>query len=227
MLETATRQDRRKARTRGLLLDAAEELFCSHGDATVEQIAATADVAVATVYAHFGGKDDLHGAVVERALEANEQHLLAVYESEVAPLDKLIDAAAAYLRFYLDSPNRFRLIALRHGRPATTAADRLIFQRVDRMNRALTAVIAQGVDDGSLREVDPVATAAFVWGAMNGVLGLSVRPDGLRLTKAETLAALHQGLQIILTGFVSARYRSADGGLSEELEQKLRDTIPM
>ncbi len=91
-------------------------MFSDDADAaTVERIADAADVAVATIYQHFGGKDELHMAVVERAIERNEHHMLAVYESAAEPVEKLIDAAGAYLRFHLASPQMFRMIALQQA----------------------------------------------------------------------------------------------------------------
>jgi AcrR family transcriptional regulator len=59
--ETATRQERRKQRTRTLIRETAWELFAAHGyDATtIKAIADAADVAPRTVTFHFPAKDDL------------------------------------------------------------------------------------------------------------------------------------------------------------------------
>ena len=55
--------------TRDRLLDAADELFSAHGTGTpVDQVLARAGVAPATLYAHFGGKDALLAAALERRL---------------------------------------------------------------------------------------------------------------------------------------------------------------
>jgi TetR/AcrR family transcriptional regulator len=221
---TAGRQERRKARTRGQILDAAEELFCAAGDATVEQIAEAADVAVATVYAHFSGKQDLYRAVAERAVGENERHMLAVYGSDAAPVDKLIDAAAAYLRFYRESPQLFRLVALRQEGPGAESggADAMMARRVDRMTQALAGVIAQGVADGSLRSVAPLDTARFLWGAMNGLVGLALRPDPLRLSERQLSSAVAEGLEIILEGLIADAQRGPDGRLPARLRTRAR-----
>jgi len=59
--ETATRQERKKQRTRALIRETAWELFAAHGyDATtIKAIADAADVAPRTVTIHFPAKDDL------------------------------------------------------------------------------------------------------------------------------------------------------------------------
>ncbi|MBF4616427.1 TetR/AcrR family transcriptional regulator [Curtobacterium sp. VKM Ac-1376] len=69
------RRERKKAATRAAISSAALELFLAHGfDAvSVRDIAEHADVAVATVFAHFSGKEALvfdEGDAMERALVA-------------------------------------------------------------------------------------------------------------------------------------------------------------
>jgi AcrR family transcriptional regulator len=61
MTDTATRQERKKQRTRALIRETAWELFAAHGyDATtIKAIADAADVAPRTVTIHFPAKDDL------------------------------------------------------------------------------------------------------------------------------------------------------------------------
>jgi hypothetical protein len=86
-------------------------------------------------------------------------------------------------------------------------------------------VIEQGADDGSLREVSPIDTARFLWGALNGVFALAQRPDRLRLSEAELRASLQQGTEILLLGLVADEQRSADGRLSPKLRTRLRKTI--
>jgi AcrR family transcriptional regulator len=54
------------------LLDIGRELFAERGfDATsVEEVASHADVSKPVVYGHFGGKEGLYGAVVDREMQA-------------------------------------------------------------------------------------------------------------------------------------------------------------
>jgi AcrR family transcriptional regulator len=229
-VQTSPRQDRRKARTRARILDAAEGVFSDDADAaTVERIADAADVAVATIYQHFGGKDELHMAVVERAIERNEHHMLAVYESAAEPVEKLIDAAGAYLRFHLASPQMFRMIALQQGRPTGEVANgptaTMVTTRVNRMTSALSGVIDAGVAGGAFRGVSSLATARFLWGSMNGVIALSTRPDPLRLTAPELRDALIEGIELILEGLVTDALRDPDGRLARNLRERLHSAI--
>jgi len=227
----SSRQDRRKAHTRARILDAAEEFFASAdpASATIARIAEQADVAVATVYQHFAGKDDLHLAVVERALAQNEQHMLTVYSADLAAVPKLIDALGAYLRFYRETPQLFRLVALRQGHVTDESSAGpvavILAERVDRMTAALAGVIEQGVAEGVLRGLAPLDTARFLWGALNGVIGLALRPDQLRLGDDELGSAIAQGAEILFGGMVTAAACGPDGRLLPEHQARLRAAL--
>src|SRR3954463_4408149 len=71
------RPARRKARTVSAILDAAERHFLERGyeSTKVDDIAHDADVAVGSLYNHFGGKEALYGALVARALDLFEAYM--------------------------------------------------------------------------------------------------------------------------------------------------------
>jgi AcrR family transcriptional regulator len=73
------RHERRKARTRRSLLDAARALFSSKGveTTTIAEIAEKADVGVGSFYNHFETKEDLLAALLEEALATQLERLQA------------------------------------------------------------------------------------------------------------------------------------------------------
>ncbi|WP_119065260.1 TetR/AcrR family transcriptional regulator [Aggregatilinea lenta] len=76
-----TRTERRKAATRGKIVNAASRLFRAHGfDATtMERIAEEADVAKATLYSYFSAKEAILNDYVKQAFQeqnANKRALL-------------------------------------------------------------------------------------------------------------------------------------------------------
>ncbi|MBA4180664.1 MAG: hypothetical protein C0506_08770 [Anaerolinea sp.] len=85
------RQEERRARTRGALLRAAGTAFAEHGydGASLDAIAAAADLSKGAVYAHFATKRELYLAVVETVLEEAERRLEPVGQAlrSAAPLD--------------------------------------------------------------------------------------------------------------------------------------------
>jgi AcrR family transcriptional regulator len=78
----SARRQEQAEQTRGRVLDAADTVFRERGydRATIAAIAAAADVADETVYAHFGNKRTLLGALVQRAVRGDDS--LPVPEQE-------------------------------------------------------------------------------------------------------------------------------------------------
>jgi len=71
--------------TRERLLNAAEQLFAEHGvsGTTLRALTKAANVNLAAVHYHFGGKEGLLDAVVERrATPMNQERLRELYELE-------------------------------------------------------------------------------------------------------------------------------------------------
>ena len=75
-----TRLDRRKARTRRALLDAAREILVEHGigDVSIQEITERADVGFGSFYNHFSSKTELFEAAITEALDVHGALLDAV-----------------------------------------------------------------------------------------------------------------------------------------------------
>jgi AcrR family transcriptional regulator len=73
--------------TKTRILDAAEQLFADHGYAatTVREVSSQAEVNLAAINYHFGGKEALFVAVVERRLEPLNSERLRRLAAAVAP----------------------------------------------------------------------------------------------------------------------------------------------
>jgi TetR/AcrR family transcriptional regulator len=170
----------------------------------MDMIAAEAGIAVGSIYHHFGNKEQLYLALVERALSVNEQFMAEAYGQGRSPIEELIAASDAYLRFHLENPGYFRMIALRaldvpRGDLASEA-ERRIADKVESLVAALADVLRRAHEAGQLNCPDPPRTAIFLWGAWNGVMSLRLRPDRLALSEEEVRAVLQSGQEILLRG---------------------------
>src|SRR5438552_12188169 len=94
------RLERRKARTVAAILDAAERHFLERGyeSAKVDEIAADADVAVGSIYNHFGSKEGLYASLVERALEVFLTYMEEP-EADRSALERVLDSTGRLSRF--------------------------------------------------------------------------------------------------------------------------------
>jgi len=211
-----SRVARRKARTAQAILDAAENLFRERGfhAVRVEEIADAADVAVGSIYGYFGDKLGLYQALAERSMDVFAGYMAQAYDPSLRPLEQVIAGGDAYLRFHLDHPGAFRLLVA----PAPGATDggeigARIAARMEEILDGFADVIRQAIDAGEAQEVDPRTLTRFLWGAWNGVVDLTTRPDRLRLSDAEVAEALHLGRRIVLEGLAAPTLRDRAGKL--------------
>jgi AcrR family transcriptional regulator len=215
------RNERRRARTRLQILDAAEAVFTREGfhGARVEAVAEAADLSVGTLYLHFGGKHDILLALVDRSLELFEAYMERTADPAFSPLQRVLAGGDAYLRFHLDHPGLFDLLAT--GIRAVDGTDetlvRNVAERVDALLRAFAAQIDAAIAAGEARPVDAVELTRFLWGAWNGVIALRHQIPGLRPTTAEIEATLETGRWILREGLAGPGLRGADGGVGDRL----------
>lgn len=207
-METApeeSRMSRRKARTASAILDAAEGMFRERGiqATTIEDVAEAADVSVGSVYVHFRNKSGLYLALVERALDLNEAAMARVADQQLAsPLERVLAAGQAYLRFHLEEPGAFQMIALRVLEPGSGQSDSEVEERIaERVKKLVGAVeldLRAAAEAGEIRtDLDLARTMRFVWGAWNGVIALSLRQDQLRIDNDELERTLEVGERLV------------------------------
>jgi len=119
-MTTAGLRERKKERTRRLLADVALDLFEARGfeRATVDDIAAAADVSPRTFFRYFAAKDE---ALFDRAADVQEQFraLLASRPADEPLLVALREIGIALLAGELVEEDRVRrVLALVHDEPA-------------------------------------------------------------------------------------------------------------
>ena len=208
-VDTGSRLERRKARTATALLDAATRLFLArgYGAATVEDLAAEADVAVGSLYGHFGSKEGLYLAVVGRALELHERYMDEAYGRQAPPEEQLLAAADAYVRFYSEHPGFFRLFVFPPSDgpspESMPALAELIAARIEAETERLAGAIGRAIESGVAREVDARRAATFLWGAWNGVIAMHLRSGRPALADGELEAVFEQGRLIITVGMLA------------------------
>lgn len=178
-------RDPRRQRTIDALLKAAEEVFAERPaeDVTVEEIAEGAGVSVGSIYNSFGSKAGLHAAVVDRALDVDREYMDRAYTPQRSPIQQLEAAAEQYLRFALEQPQFFRMLAFPAALgnyPAAAETAARLAHRVDKQNARMIDAIERGIADGTIRELDARKAATVLWASWNGVISLAWRPDELR-----------------------------------------------
>ncbi|MFI7416575.1 TetR family transcriptional regulator [Nonomuraea sp. NPDC049684] len=149
------------------ILAATEEILRRHGPgkATVVDVARALGVSHAAVYKHFPSKQALREAVTRRWLDRNRDALAVIAADRAVPparrlrtwLHAVLAAKQAKIREDPELFAAYGILAAAHSSVATDHVADLLGQ--------LTAIIADGAADGSLRTDDAEATARVVFNA--------------------------------------------------------------
>ena len=199
------RMDPRKQRTMDSLVAAAQLMFTERpvDEVTVEEIGQHAGVAVGSIYNNFGSKEGLYAAVVARALDVDRDYMDRAYTPDRKPIEQLLAASEQYLRFALDHPQFFRMLAFPNKPspyPAAAATAALLALRVDEQNARMVDAIERGIADGSIRDLDPQSTATVLWASWNGIISLAWRHDDLQQSPEELAGLIECAADLVSYG---------------------------
>ena len=184
-----------RAERRDQLLDTAQQVFTARGyaAAAMDDVAEAAGVTKPVLYDHFGSKDGLLAAVIERS----GQQMLDATTGAVQGLDPetaLRGGLTAFFRYVDEHAGAWTLLLreVSPGTPAAAAVDRVRAVQVD----VIAALIAT-----HLPATDPVRAAVFAHVVSGAAERLStVRVTGLRTTPEEAADLL---MDALWTGFAA------------------------
>jgi len=97
---TSRAPDPRPARTKAAIFAAARDLTGQDGEVTVNALAKRAGISRAAFYSHFGGLDDLMGAMLGQMFEVQEAHGVAL-AADGRSTQHMVRAAAATMVAYV------------------------------------------------------------------------------------------------------------------------------
>lgn len=130
---------------RSQLIDIARGVFARRGyeAASVEEIAAKADVSKPIVYQHFGGKEGLYAVLVDREMDRVVGRISDAI-SAGTPRERVERAVLAFLTYVRDEPDGF--VVLSRDAPLSLAhggMSSLLNDVAERVGRVFTATLKQ------------------------------------------------------------------------------------
>lgn len=160
---------RRRAEARpDEVLDAALELFTQQGFAktTVEQIARRAGLSKGAVYMYFPSKKALLEGLVRRAIVPMASMALGVIANYRGDPRPVIRQILGMLVSNINEATAFAVprLVIREAVAAPEIAQMYRDEVLDRVLPALSSLIAQGVEGGYIRKVDPELTIRSIVG---------------------------------------------------------------
>jgi len=177
---TKERRSREKVRRQQEILLAARRVFFSKGIhlATVDDVAAAADLSKGSIYLYFDNKETLLAHLLLEGLQVLLQELEAASSSpeSLSAEQRVCKLARAYYQFAQEHPYDFRLLMAidRGGFQDSVPADvyaRILTDSIQGLEMVAEAV-RLGVEEGSFVAADPAQAAGSLWAALHGVLVL-------------------------------------------------------
>ena len=146
------------------LLEAARQLFARDGfdAAGVRDITARAHANLGAITYHFGSKEALYHAVIQRFATPLADRLAAISREPGPPLERLAAAARAFLEHIWSHPEMPRLILreLASDRPLPPPVAQVIRRNLE----SFTRIITEGQADGTIRPGEPHLFAMSIAG---------------------------------------------------------------
>ena len=205
---TTSRRQKEKEDRKEAILAAAREVFFEQGirHATVDDIAARAEVAKGTVYLYFETKETILAHLLLEGLDTLGRELEAAYaeDQSLRAEARLRRLAAAYLNFYHSQGDYFRLMmAFDRGHFQDAVSSQVYEAILHRSLRGLHWVVRaveQGTQSGEFHLADPKQNAGMLWAALNGVLVLVSHPLRRELLEQEVETLYDGVIEMMLKG---------------------------
>lgn len=136
---------------------------------TLADIAASLEIDRATLYYYFPNKQDIFDEVVREVAEADVAFAEAMVSAEESPIDKLGKIITSLMDSY-DTHYPLLYVYVRENLSAVSGERSVWSKHMRNVNRrydvAVTAIVQEGIDDGSIRPLASARTIAF------GIIGM-------------------------------------------------------
>ena len=161
---------------RDQIIDVARRLFGERGTTEVpmDEIATEAGVARSTLYVYFANRDELLRACLQRMHTLLLDAVVASWERDSAPLERLRTLVIGMLERIDDSPAFFRLTLATQGMPSqvgSTVGAELDLIGLD-VAGLIRDVIEQGMRSGDFRLLDADKATTFVGQQLYGAMSV-------------------------------------------------------
>jgi TetR/AcrR family transcriptional regulator len=172
----AERRQREREQRRSHIVDAAEHVLFTRGlaTATMEDVAAEAELSKGTLYLYFENKHDLIAAIIIRGILILQSMFEEAAAGEEKGIDKVAAIGRAYIHFCHEHADYFRTMLQFETADVDPDEGGYGAQCVTESNRTFSicaGAVQHGIDDGTIRsDIDPLKTALTLYGLSTGLM---------------------------------------------------------
>jgi TetR/AcrR family transcriptional regulator len=189
-----------QARNKELILEAALDVFSASGfrGATVDQIAAKAEMSKPNLLYYFRRKEDIYVALLEHTLSDWLEPLRAL-DPAGDPLTELARYISAKMQMSEANPQASRLFAneILHGAPMI---EKFLKGPLRQLVAEKSQVIQSWIAAGKIAPVDPYHLIFAIWAVTQHYADFSVQVDAVLGRREDSKAAQKAVLEILLRG---------------------------
>ena len=171
------RREREREQRRNDILKAAEQVFFSKGVqlATMDDVAAAAELSKGTLYLYFNSKQELYLGIHERGFELLRQMFFRAAAEKHNGLEKIRAIGYAYFEFANTYPDYYNAIMYFENTGLDFSSDKELMDTFHisgfRILNFVQDIIRAGQADGSITlKLDVDKTAFLLWGQLSGII---------------------------------------------------------
>lgn len=171
----STRRDREKALRQELVLQAAERVFGRRPfhEATMQMVAAEAELGMQSLYEQFPSKQALYEAVVLHRAQSFTARMEDALAGLSDPVEQLTAAARLRARMFTEAPAFLPVYlaeTVRSNWGVRSRSGQRIAQVIRSARRRLETILARAIAEGQLREEDPAFLVHLFHDALTAAL---------------------------------------------------------
>jgi AcrR family transcriptional regulator len=177
----AERREREKAELRDTILAAARRIFLEEGPEalTMRRIADAIEYSPGTIYLYFESREQIALQLVREGFEKLVAALRPAVSGVEDPVERIRAIGTAYTEFGLNDPETYKLIFMENAKYVYAAlspqsGDAGEIEAGDRAFDFIASAVAQAVEAGAFKPVEPQLAAEAFWAGLHGALSLHI-----------------------------------------------------
>ncbi len=207
LLDRKNRYEHEKVLRRNEILQAAIIVFSQNGfvKTTMEHVAEESSLAVGTLYRYYKSKEELFVAIVFDAMEIMAKKLEEIASMQSSSRSKILIVWDMFLELYEKTPMYYHALLFLHDQSFAGAfsepAQKAVSVYSGKNFSLLTAIVKEGMDEGSIHKGLPRDVADYLWGTFVGLVNLTESRKNLNIDNSD-FKKLHQTMLPRIMGIV-------------------------